>query len=162
MIMLYRLVRRVSPVSIACAIALSASNNAVADTKVYPGTFCVEQNDTTPEIYYSAVNALNSSAGANWWSCPIVRDDTAVTGDVTDWDIVVHRGGNTTDTWTLTLSICDGYGSSCDFDNVTASTSFPYFNEIDGGVVDGFEAGGMTIESSVPPGCAIWNYRVNE
>lgn len=154
------------PISIAGAIAFGVLGDAVAaDTKVHSGSFCVEQADITPAIeYYVDSSARNSGTGYNNWQCPVTRDNTAGggAGDVTDWRVAVHRGGNTTDAWTLTLYSCNEHGTSCDSDVQTVALTDSGYSLINGAAVTGFENGGMTIESSVPPDCWILHYRIVE
>lgn len=158
--MKYHLLRTIFSISIVGGAVLGLSGNAVADTKVFLGTLCVEQNDTTPEITYNGFKAWNSAGGNNTFQCPVIRDVMA--GDITDWVVAYDRNGNTTDAWTLTLLSCDANGSTCFSDPETVPlTDGPL--EVDGEAVNNFESyGGVTIESSVPPDCEIHSYRIVE
>lgn len=44
----------------------------------YPGTECVESNDTTSELIYLGGNAYNDAAGANTFVCPVASNYLSV------------------------------------------------------------------------------------
>lgn len=154
------LMRLIFPLSIVSGTVVSFSGDAIADAKIYLGTLCVEQSDSSPEIMYNGVNATNTAGGYNVWSCPVVRD--VADGDITAWHVAYDRNGNTTDAWTITLLSCDASGSTCFTDpQVLSFTDGP--QEIDGDAVNNFDDyGGVTIETSVPPDCEIYSYGINE
>lgn len=60
-------------------LTLSMSSAVQADQKNYPGAFCMERNDTTPEIVYDDfARARNSAGGSNTVVCPVVKDASAI------------------------------------------------------------------------------------
>jgi hypothetical protein len=135
---------------------------AAQDYKVYPGTFCVETADTTPQLTYNRLRSTNEDTISNTWACPAVRD--LESGEVVGWTVTVNRDGNTTDDWVVQIHICEIEGSTCDGDFVEV----PKVNGVQTlagfwDTVSNYETfGPMTLSSLVPPGCRIYNYAIGE
>lgn len=147
------------------ALGLVGEASAVADYKVHPGTLCVERATTTPSIAYNRLRATNGAAGDRSWACPVLRDVEA--GDVVDWSVTVHRGGNTTDDWSITLQYCDLAGSTCDAE----AADWVEVPKIDGvqtlisevNFVAQYETfQPLVMWSSVPHDCRIYSYMIGE
>lgn len=149
----------IAVLSVVACFSGALPTSVANDIKTYTGTHCVEENDLTPEISYNFARATNTAAGNNTWECPVVRDSHA--GDIPDWDVTVHRGGNTTDAWTIFLYSCDEDGS-CNNDSITVPL-VDGVQTLDGDAVTAWENyGAVNIETSVPADCRIYSYVVQE
>jgi hypothetical protein len=138
---------------------LAVATSSFADKKFYPGVMCVEMYDSTPEIYYGNNYAQNSASGANWFSCPVVRDTN---NSVSDWDVTINRNGNTWDAWDITLWSTNLDGSYGYYDTISVSTS-DGVRSLDGDSVPSYQNGGLVfIQSHIPDSCRIHRYAIDE
>ncbi len=89
---------------------------AQADQKVFPGAFCKEAYDTSPEVYYdSNGGAKNNTSSTQWFMCPLVRD--LPNQDVEKWRFTARRGSSG-EGWTVTLWSTNLHGTSGYYSNL--------------------------------------------
>ena len=150
-------------IAIAVCIGLTSNAFAADDRKHYTGTFCVERDDTSPEIMYiSGAQAKNNTSSSNDWICSVVRDLELDTMDISDWDIVVYRDATTTAAWNITLWSADMTGFS-GFGNTVTVPAGQGYHVIDGGRIDSAWAYGvLLIGTNIPAYGRIASYGISE
>lgn len=137
------------------------SRASLIDAKTYPGTMCVEENDTTPEISYNFLRATNVAAGNNSFECPVIRD--AQSDDINQWWVTLSRAGNTADSWTIFLHSCDEDGSSCNTDDIVVDSTDGVRTLNSTADIVSFENNGViNMETTIPDDCRIYSYYIEE
>ncbi len=145
-------------------VGISTSAQA-SDRKIYPGASCVEAEDAAdPEIFYTTHGAAwNKADWRNWWTCPIVRDNSGSGMDVTDWDISVNRGSSLQTSWSITICSTDRRGYSGWQSTITVPTGSSSNEKLDGGSINSAYSDGLLyIRSYMPANAFIYSYAVSE
>ena len=148
----------------AAAVIAFAVGDSQADTKVFPGSFCVSHGYLTPPTIWFSYNILgvsNITTSTKGVICPAVRDNELATMDITDWDITVNRNGATA-AWTVQLcsQTTDGLTGTCNTITVPAGAGI---KELDGGAITTAFAGGVVfLLSDMPPNARLARYQITE
>ncbi|MBN2716026.1 MAG: hypothetical protein JXX14_09225 [Deltaproteobacteria bacterium] len=145
---------------IVCTVA--ASITMASDSKTYTAAFCVESEDTTPDIrYYNGGHARNYSSTASRFVCPAVSDDT-VSSTIDNWSVTVYREASTT-AWNVTLWNTARTGYSGYASTVTIPAGVNAYHTVNGGGISNTGADRVLfIESDVPAYGRIVSYKIQE
>ena len=82
-------------VIIGLLVSAMASVAIASDQKTYPGTICVEDGDTSPNIYYTVDGrAENDEDADNVFICPLMRDEVSASAVA---DITVYINDQSSD-----------------------------------------------------------------
>jgi len=151
--------------AISCVLGVAASAAQVsADRKVFAGTNCMKEGTSVPK--YAGPRAAAYTA---MMICPVVRDNTYSSMDVTDWDVSVEGAGGS-GTWHIALYSRNHAGTKGYIYTVRTS-DHTGVQHIDGAPIPyAFSDGLMYILSWMPspgpilyyPGPAIIRYAVSE
>lgn len=144
------------------SLALAAAVTANADDrKSYTGLSCQETTPPVELIYTNFSTAKNNFSGVNNVQCAVVRDNTAATMSISDWDVTVRRN-SATSVWDIRLWNQTRDGSAGGFAVITVPSGSGVQN-LDGGPVGaGNLDGAIVLETDLPGQAEIASYQVSE
>ena len=127
--------RRALVTTMFLGIAGLASVAVAASMTTFPGTGCVETNDSTPEILYNNGHAFNNDASADAvFDCPIKRDDSDVQGPMTNLFAAVDDS-HPSEAVRCHVRSCNWSGSTCSVSSTASSQGVGVTNLSLGSVV---------------------------
>lgn len=144
------------------SVLMLTQSAAALDTKVFPGTMCVESfgADTEYNIRYTFSMAQNLDDDTRPWSCSVVRDIGS--GKIEDWEVTLQRRGDLTVDWELTIWNASKDGSS-GFTNTITVPKVSGKQTLSGGSANNHTLNGVYyIGTWVPPEGWLYRYAVME